>query len=364
MKILQIIYESRFSPFGFGGAGVRAYEIYNRLSNRHDITLLCMKYPGAMDGTIYGLEHKFVGTESRSLYQSVLAFTIEAARYLRKHGNDYDIVVENFLPATPFLGRCMTGTPVVLQIQGIMGRHAMKKYGLFPGLPMYIVEKIYPRFYRNYIFVTQVGMDSFMKRAESYFIIPNGVEVPEGFCPHPGDYILFLSRIDIYTKGLDILVEAFSRVARAYPEIKLLLAGYEFDSVKALLGRVSPDITERIEYMGFLEGRDKWSLLMGARVFVLPSRHEANPVSLIEALAAGVPVVVSDIPEMDFINAEGLGLTFRTGSVDSLTEKLLKLLEDPELSEELSRKGRQYSGRFRWDRIAVDYETALMEIAG
>ena len=50
MKILQLIYESFGSPFGFGGAGVRAYEIYKRLKARHDITFLCMKYPEAIDG--------------------------------------------------------------------------------------------------------------------------------------------------------------------------------------------------------------------------------------------------------------------------------------------------------------------------
>jgi hypothetical protein len=64
MKILQLTYESLGSPFGFGGAGVRAYKIYKRLKDRHDITLLCLKYPGVTDCEIEGLRHIFVGTES------------------------------------------------------------------------------------------------------------------------------------------------------------------------------------------------------------------------------------------------------------------------------------------------------------
>jgi hypothetical protein len=62
LKILQIIYESYGNLFGVGGAGVRAYEVYKRLQDRHEITLLCMKYPGAKDGEIEGLRHVFVGT--------------------------------------------------------------------------------------------------------------------------------------------------------------------------------------------------------------------------------------------------------------------------------------------------------------
>ncbi len=86
MKILQLIYESLGNPFGFGGAGVRAYEIYKRLKDRHDITLLCMKYHGARDGEIEGLKHIFIGTESKSLAKSVFSYTVKAANFVRRYG--------------------------------------------------------------------------------------------------------------------------------------------------------------------------------------------------------------------------------------------------------------------------------------
>ena len=96
MKILQLIYESTGSPFGFGGAGFRAYKIYQRLNDNNDVTLLCMKYPGAHDGEIEGLRHIFLGAESRNLTRSVFSFTLKAANFVRKHGNEFDIIVENF----------------------------------------------------------------------------------------------------------------------------------------------------------------------------------------------------------------------------------------------------------------------------
>jgi len=363
MKILQIIYESRYSPFGFGGAGIRAYEICRRLKDRHDITLLCMKYPGAVDGEIMGLRHIFVGTESSSLYRSVIAFTIGAASYLRRAGGQYDIIVENFLPATPFLARFHTRVPVILQIQGIMGRHAIKKFGLFPGGPMCMMEKVYPRLYRDYILVTEAGMEDLTERAERYYVIPNGVNPPEGIGnPPDGDYILFMSRIDIYTKGLDLLVDSFRYVAEMYPELRLVLAGFEFDKVESLTAGIPEKIRSRIEYRGFLEGADKWQLLREARVFILPSRHEAHPVSLLEALAAGTPVLVSDIPQMKYVEDLHLGLTFRRGSPEDLQKKLCHLLDNESLRRDLGRKGRKYAAEFSWDRIASQFEDALNEV--
>ncbi len=65
MKILQLVYESPGNPFGFGGAGVRAQEIYRRLSQRHEITLLYMKYPGAGDKQEGNLKHIYLGIEWR-----------------------------------------------------------------------------------------------------------------------------------------------------------------------------------------------------------------------------------------------------------------------------------------------------------
>src|SRR5512139_583687 len=128
MKILQIIYESLGNPYGFGGAGVRAYEIYRRLRDRHDITLLCMRYPGARDGEIEGLRHVFVGSDRRGLTRSVLAYTLETAAFVRKRGREFDVIVENFLPSTPFFSTLLTKTPIVLQIQGIMEHHSLRKF--------------------------------------------------------------------------------------------------------------------------------------------------------------------------------------------------------------------------------------------
>ena len=364
MKILQLIYESLGNPYGTGGGTIRAYEIYKRLKNRHEITLVCMKYPGARNGEIQGLRHVFVGTESKNLTMSVFAYTLKAAEYVRRYGNNFDVVIENFLPMTPFFSKFLTKTPSILQIQGITGFHSFKKYNPLYSLPMYIVEKIYPLLYDKFIFVTDSGMDKLKKRSQKNATIPNGIdrELLHINAEEENDYILFLSRIDTYTKGLDILLDAFVSVSDRFKGLKLVLAGYEFNSITELIKRIPERLKERVSYAGFVLGEEKIKLLAGAKVFILPSRHEAHPVSILEALACNQDVIASDIPELRYISENGIGLTFKSGSSKDLADKLSVLLEDKAFRKQLGDKGRRYVSEFLWDDIALMFERFLIEI--
>jgi glycosyltransferase involved in cell wall biosynthesis len=364
LKILQIIYESYGNPFGVGGAGVRAYEVYKRLRDRHEITLLCMKYPGAIDGEIDGLKHIFVGTESRSLPKSVIAFTMRAGRFVSLFGNDFDVIVENFLPSTPFFSRFLSKTPVILQIQGVMYGHSFRKFNPLYSLPMYAIEKVYPAIHDRFIFVSEVTrakvMRGLARPVKLCRVIPNGVgddllaaETSEG------DYVLFFSRIDAYTKGIDILLAAFEDLVGEFPGVRLVMAGYEFDSYERLVAGLPAGVKQKVEYAGFLTGLQKIALLSGARIVVLPSRHESSPISIVEAAACGKPLVVSDIEEMKFVEDNRFGVRFPSGSVKGLKDKMALLLGDRALRNELGARGREYSSRFLWSSIAKEFENTL-----
>lgn len=369
MKILQLIYESIGSPFGFGGAGVRAYEIYKRLKNRHNITLGCMKYPGAKDGEIEGLKHIFLGTESRSLTKSVFAYTITTAKFIKKYGKDFDVIVENFLPSTPFFSRFLTKTPVILQVQGIMEKHSFKKFSPYYSIPMYLVERFYPNLHDRFIFVSDVTKEKVMSKINNKNkikfsrVIPNGINKELlNIDSKEDDYIVFMSRIDIYTKGLDLLIEAFKKIALEFPSIKLILAGYEFDKFDKLLSGLPVFLKDRVTYAGFLTGEDKVSLLSKAKLFVLPSRHESAPISILEAAACGKPLIVSDIPELRFVSEEGFGLSFQSNNAFSLLEKIRLLLKNKDMRISMGQKARIYVERFLWDKLAIDFEEAINHI--
>ena len=364
MKVLQIIYESFHNRFGFGGAGVRAYELYKRLANKHDVILLCMKYPGARNGVIQGLTHHFVGTESTSLMKSVMAYTIAASRFICRHGKKFDIIVENFLPSTPFFAKTLTETPVILQVQGLMEKNVFKKFGFYYSLPMYTAESFYPKLYDRFIFVSEITRDKTLKKIHApprvCEVIPNGIDRSLlNTAPIDGDYILFFSRIDAYAKGIDILLKAFARLSRSYPHTKLVCAGYEFDKFDGLLRSLDPHVRKNIIYAGFVSGEEKVRLISRARVFVLPSRHESFPVSILEAAAVQKPVLVSDIAELGYVDKNRFGLSFRSGSVEDLQEKLHVLLKSASMRKELGVQGRIFAKNYLWDTLALKFEETL-----
>ncbi|MBF0338977.1 MAG: glycosyltransferase family 4 protein [Nitrospirae bacterium] len=372
MKILQIIYESIGSPFGFGGAGIRAYEIYRRLMNRHDVTLLCMKYPGARDGYHEGLRHVFVGIQSTNLTAGVFAYTVKAGIYVSRHGGDFDVIVENFLPSTPFFARYLTATPVILQVQGIMEKHAILKFNPLYSVPMYGVEQFYPGLYDRLIFVSEVTMTKVTSRMNkkhpNCIVIPNGTDeslLNSGMSDKEAedtDYILFFSRIDTYTKGLDLLMRAFEEISPRYPTLGLILAGHETDPVARLCKDLSPSVRHKVTYAGFVGGDEKRRLLSGARIFVLPSRHESSPISIIEAAACGKAIVVSDIGELAFVEKHHMGLSFRSGDHKALSAVLMRLLDDTPLRLSLGEAARGYAKTLLWDNIALTFEDYLASV--
>ncbi len=359
------MYESEESPFGFGGAGVRAYEIYGRLKDRHSVDLAVMRYPGAPPAAVRnGLRHRFLGIESPSLSKSVLAYTLQAARFVARQGHRYDVIVENFLPATPFFSRLLTRTPVVLQIQGLWGAHHLKKFPAPFGLPMAVVERIYPNLYSRFLLVTQVNMPRAVLDAPRTAVIPNGID--RSYLEHPiGDepYILFMSRLDRHQKGLDLLLDAYREIARKHA-VSLVLAGSGPPGERERLRRRIPkELQDRVSFPGFVKGPRKRDLLSKARLFVLPSRHEAHPISVLEALGCGKAVVVSDIPELGYVNDHRLGLTFESGDAQALARRMDILLQNETLRRQFGQRGRLYAARFQWEDIARRYASFLQSVA-
>ncbi len=370
MRILHLLYESRGDYFGTGGVATRAYEIYSRLQERHEITLLCKRYPGAVDRYINGLRHIFLGSESRSLTVTFLSYAARASRFVRRYGEKYDVIVEEFSPAIPTFLHSYTGRPLVLQVQGHTGLHYFRKYNPLYALVLYLLERLRPPLYTNFIFINEVSMKRYLwkrKRKGRIAIIPNAIP-PEMLVVEPleRDYILYLGRIDVYPKGLDLLLDAFSLIRREHPLLRLLIAGdgRGMQRFKRMLSGLTEDVRGSIELLGWVEGPEKTELLRGAILCVFPSRHEIQPISVLEAMALQKPVVVSPIRELQFVLEAGSGEAFEGFSGPSLAEAIMSLLKDPLKRRQMGQRGRQYCHAFTWQRIAEQYEAFLYEVAG
>ncbi|MBI5100513.1 MAG: glycosyltransferase family 4 protein [Nitrospirae bacterium] len=359
MKILHLLYESRGDSFGIGGVGERAYQIYSRLKSRHDITLLCKKYPGAKDGHIEGLRHIFVGTESGGLTKTLLSYAYKAAVYVREHPSEYDIIIEEFSPATPTFLHLFTERPLILQVQGYTGLLYFNKYNPLYASALYLLEHIRPRFYRNYIFINKNTREKLHLGPEvNGAIIPNGIQPDLLDLPYrEGKYILYLGRIDIYGKGLDILLKAFHHIARTNRSLKLVIAGNGRDMNRfgAMTAELPPDIRSRIETPGWVSGRQKAEVIGDASCLVLPSRHEVQGIAVLEAMSAGKAIIASDIPELSYVPRADAGVCFKSGDPLALAKALADVTSRTD-RKQMGVNGRNFVKALSWDRISESFE--------
>ena len=151
-------------------------------------------------------------------------------------------------------------------------------------------------------------------------------------------------------KGLHLLVDAFIRLYRSgeFPDLQLIAGGYVSSAYKTYIDGIRKTIKDnhledRIKLLGTLERADKLNFFQQIDVFAVPAPYrEPKGISILEALAAGVPVVQPDhgaYPE--WVNATQGGLLHRPNDSADLAEKLATLLRDADLRKRLGQQGRQ-----------------------
>jgi len=165
-------------------------------------------------------------------------------------------------------------------------------------------------------------------------------------------YILFLARLHP-KKGLDILADAFSLLARQREDVRLVVAGPDGGARADFEARVaSADVTDRVHVVGALYGRDKFAALVDAACFCLPSRQEGFSVAITEAMACAVPVVISEachFPEVSDAKA-GIVVPLR---VDALVAALGEILASHSDAARMGAAGvALVKSRYTWDVVA------------
>jgi phosphatidylinositol alpha-mannosyltransferase len=203
-------------------------------------------------------------------------------------------------------------------------------------------------------------------------IIPNGVHVA-AFAEGPplpghtrgvdGPTIGFLGRYDEPRKGLPVLLEAMRTVVRRHPGARLLIAGRgDPAQARALIGE---DLRAHVALLGELTEKDKAAFLRSVDVYCAPNLlGESFGVVLIEALAAGAPIVASDLDAFARVLEHGdAGVLVRRGDAGALARALGDLVADPARRAELSLRGAAVAAGYDWGvlarRILAVYETVV-----
>ncbi|MDR2889641.1 MAG: glycosyltransferase family 4 protein [Lachnospiraceae bacterium] len=183
---------------------------------------------------------------------------------------------------------------------------------------------------------------------EKLMVLENAIAIPpEGKRDHTGQAILFLGRL-CREKGIGELLSAMPLLVESLPEVRLYLGGVWEDNVLAEQAKALGDL---VTWLGWIDDDEKKRWMEECSIFVLPSYFEGQPVSLLEAMAAGMAVVSTAVGGIPQIIESGInGLLVEPGAVPSLTDGLKRLLLDEQLRENYGRAARE--------RIIKDYDMA------
>ena len=202
-------------------------------------------------------------------------------------------------------------------------------------------------------------------------VIPNGIDSSRfarakgmGELRSPGGLrIGFLGRFEETRKGLPLLFEALPKIMKALPGVELVVAG-PGDAAK-VLGRVDPQVAQRVKFLGKLSEEEKLRFLASLDLYIAPNTGgESFGIILAEAMASGTPVLASDIPAFQDLLAVGdSGITFTSGDSSDLARKVVELLRDRARLQELAENGSRSAIRFDWGSVATQimsvYEVAM-----
>ncbi|MCW5745257.1 MAG: glycosyltransferase [Alphaproteobacteria bacterium] len=175
--------------------------------------------------------------------------------------------------------------------------------------------------------------------------------------------VLFLSRLH-FKKGLDLLIPAFARLAASDPSLHLVIAGPDdgmLDQCRAWARR--DGVPERVSFTGMLRGEDKLAAFAAASVFALPSYSENFGIAVVEAMAAGLPVVISDQVNIWREVEAGGGARVVGCDTDQLAQALATVLGDAALAADMAAKARATVRRlYHWDSVAAALEEMYRDV--
>lgn len=384
MRILHVI--ATLAP-RYGGPPKDCFELCRELARRGDeVAIYTTNIDGDGDLEVPLEEPQRVeGVEIRYFpgrWLRAYAFSLPLARALRVAIPRYDIVhihalyLFSSLVAAHYCQRF--GVPYLVKPHGVLDPYLYRRHRGRKWIYEMLVERRNLRRAAAIHFTTveERELTRPLRLKTPGVVVPIGVDLEEYGDGVPGAFreawpqthgkiiILFLGRLN-FKKGLDLLAHAFGPVGRQRDDVHLVLAGPEDAGYGARVRRwlEAEGVARKVTFTGMLLGADKLSAFRAADLFVLPSYSENFGLSVVEALACEVPVVISNKVniwrEVEEAQA-GLVVDCEAGALGSA---LVALLGDPVRRKAMGRRGRRLvEARFTWQAVGPRMTQVYREI--
>ena len=294
-------------------------------------------------------------------------------QWLESNVSDYDLVhihaLFSFAPTVGAFWAARRGVPYMVRPLGVLNTWGMRnRHPFLKRLSLHLVEK------KILVHAAAAHFTSERERFEAELVVPGtrSVVIPNPVAPIEVDYrptgtflsrypellgkkvVLFLSRVDP-KKGIELLIRGFAKFRATRPDAALVVAGNGDDEFVARLREQAQQlgVHRDVIWAGFLEGEEKRALLAGSDVFVLPSYSENFGIAVVEAMASGLPVIVSDQVGIHHdISRTGAGLVVRCDA-NEIQRALDQILDSELLWESMSRNACRLATEFSPEAITA-----------
>lgn len=382
MKILYLNYE--YPPLG-GGASVATEAILHEWAKTPDMEVHLVT--AAVGQT---LEHVHVGGQvyvhripigkdpaklhSQSL-RDIFVYTVKSWFFLwsfvraEQKKKRFDATLAFFTIPCGFLAyflKLFFGIPYVVSLRGADVPGFSEKYNTFYIFAKPLIRFLWKR--AAAVIPNSIGITELAKRTDSkqaMEIIENGVDV-ETFCPKSEGKsyspVIFLSTSRLTPrKGIHFLIEAFAvavKYAKVPIELHLIGEGEERESLEARVKELG--IQTQVKFLGRVEHHLLPSFYQEAHVFVLPSKNEGMSNSALEALASGLPLIVSGTGGMQELVTDGKnGLFIDPELTAPFAEALVSLAQNQGSLISFGRESRRRAEERSWNKVALRFKDVL-----
>jgi glycosyltransferase involved in cell wall biosynthesis len=405
-------WDSVVPPVETGSIPIWTYQVMGCLADACDFVVYSMWKPGREPTQWYqGVQYRRISTATDLWLQRVLrrwpgvgrtnrplfgsrwyhpAYSRSIAKDLARQPCDI-VHVHQFSQFVPVIRAWNPDVRIVLhmqsewltQLDGDVISRRLSDADMVICCSQYLVDRIAARF------------PQFAARCTTVF---NGVDL-DRFAPPEGARskeqekhrrLLFVGRVSP-EKGLHVVIDAFTQVAERYPDVVLDIVGpegaapFEFivglsedqriadlaafytgSYMSHLRDRLPPHLADRVTFAGAIPHSELASRYQQADILLNPSFTETFGMSLIEAMACNVPVVVTRVGGMEaIVERTGGGLMVAPGDSEALADAILQLLSDEDLRKRMGQAGAERVRElFSWERVATDLLSRYEELMG
>ena len=370
MKVALVSEE--FPPYIIGGTGIFCYDLAQWLSKKGIFT------------TVYSGRSRQLTKEKVNDYLEVvrlpcldfpprfLWFQLENFSNISKQLKDCSVIhsiTPEVSPICAYLKRRLS-RPLVTSFHGVtkyemksflnvpVSEWTVKEFGFHVfGLPFYWTSNRLSVASSDHVISCSFAVLNELKSTYENLdisrssVIYNGIDLDEidqiersyKTSKNPNDLtLIYYGRLN-WLKGVTYVVEAFKLLIRSYPNLTLKIFGDGPLRRSLMMVAASPDLKNKVHILGQISRSELLREIMRADVVVLPSMREAQPLSVLEAMACKKPVVVFDLPfASEYIKSSVNGMTARPGDPKDLADKISMLLSDRNLRSRIGHEAYEH----------------------